>query len=146
MVPGFLSGGHGAYDIEFLMGNKGKMRTVCGWSIFHGQYDFDRLERYGAEEESRESNRGFRLALVPVKTQEDVAYEDVAASLEQIARLKAAGCQIARLAVPNMEAARSFAEICRESRASTVRCPSSPIRFFPCIKQEMRSPMLISKP
>ena len=30
-------------------------------------------------------------------------------------RLKAAGCQIARLAVPNREAARGFAEICRES-------------------------------
>ena len=40
---------------------------------------------------------------------------DVAASLAQIGQLKAAGCQIARLAVPNMEAARSFADICRES-------------------------------
>ena len=40
---------------------------------------------------------------------------DVAASLEQIKKLKTAGCQIARLAVPNMEAAKSFAEICKES-------------------------------
>ena len=40
---------------------------------------------------------------------------DVAGSLAQIDQLKAAGCQIARLAVPNMEAARSFAEICKES-------------------------------
>ena len=40
---------------------------------------------------------------------------DVAGSLEQIKKLKTAGCQIARLAVPNMEAARSFAEICKES-------------------------------
>ena len=40
---------------------------------------------------------------------------DVAGSLEQIRRLKAAGCQIARLSVQNMEAARGFAEICRES-------------------------------
>ncbi len=40
---------------------------------------------------------------------------DVAGSLAQINRLKAAGCQIVRLAVPNMEAARSFAEICQES-------------------------------
>ena len=40
---------------------------------------------------------------------------DVAACLEQIGRLKAAGCQIARLAVPNMAAARAFAEICKES-------------------------------
>ena len=40
---------------------------------------------------------------------------DVAASLNQIEQLRSAGCQIARLAVPNMEAARSFAEICAES-------------------------------
>ena len=40
---------------------------------------------------------------------------DVAGSLAQIRALAAVGCQIARLAVPNMEAARSFAEICRES-------------------------------
>ena len=40
---------------------------------------------------------------------------DVAASLEQIRKLKDAGCQIARLAVPNMEAAKSLAEICKES-------------------------------
>ena len=40
---------------------------------------------------------------------------DVEGSLQQIRQLAAAGCQIARLAVPNMEAARSFADICRES-------------------------------
>ena len=40
---------------------------------------------------------------------------DVEASLAQIRSLAAAGCQIARLAVPNMEAARGFAEICKES-------------------------------
>ena len=40
---------------------------------------------------------------------------DVAGSLAQINQLKAVGCQIARLAVPNMEAARTFAEICKES-------------------------------
>ena len=40
---------------------------------------------------------------------------DVAGSLAQIRALAAAGCQVARLAVPNMEAARAFAEICRES-------------------------------
>ena len=40
---------------------------------------------------------------------------DVEASLKQIRQLASAGCQIARLAVPNMEAARSFAEICKES-------------------------------
>ena len=45
---------------------------------------------------------------------------DVAASLNQIRQLKAAGCQIARLAVPNMESARTFAEICAESELPLV--------------------------
>ena len=40
---------------------------------------------------------------------------DVEGSLSQIRSLAAAGCQIARLAVPNMDAARGFAEICKES-------------------------------
>ena len=40
---------------------------------------------------------------------------DVEGSLSQIRQLASAGCQIARLAVPNMEAARTFAEICKES-------------------------------
>ena len=40
---------------------------------------------------------------------------DVEGSLAQIRSLAAAGCQIARLAVPNMGAARGFAEICKES-------------------------------
>ena len=40
---------------------------------------------------------------------------DVVGSLSQIKKLAAAGCQIVRLAVPNREAARGFAEICKES-------------------------------
>ncbi len=40
---------------------------------------------------------------------------DVAGSLEQLHKLHAAGCQIARLAVPDMESAKTFAEICKES-------------------------------
>ncbi len=40
---------------------------------------------------------------------------DVEGSLQQIRQLASAGCQIARLAVPNMEAACGFAEICKES-------------------------------
>ena len=40
---------------------------------------------------------------------------DVEGSLAQIRRLQAAGCQVARLAVPNKEAAAAFAEICAES-------------------------------
>ncbi len=40
---------------------------------------------------------------------------DVAGSLAQINALKEAGCQIVRLAVPNMEGVRGFAEIAKES-------------------------------
>ena len=40
---------------------------------------------------------------------------DVAGSLAQLQQLKAAGCQIARLAVPDMDGAKGFAEICKES-------------------------------
>ena len=40
---------------------------------------------------------------------------DVEGSLSQIRQLAAAGCQVARLAVPNMESARGFGEICKES-------------------------------
>ncbi len=40
---------------------------------------------------------------------------DVAASLDQIRRLQAAGCQVVRLSVQNMEAARGFADIAKES-------------------------------
>lgn len=45
---------------------------------------------------------------------------DVSSSLEQIRQLKIAGCQIARLSVQNMEAARSFADICKESELPLV--------------------------
>ncbi len=40
---------------------------------------------------------------------------DVEGSLAQLKALKTAGCQIARLAVPNMEAAKAFSQICKES-------------------------------
>ena len=45
---------------------------------------------------------------------------DVEGSLEQIRRLKAAGCQVARLSVQNLEAARGFADICKESELPLV--------------------------
>lgn len=45
---------------------------------------------------------------------------DVKASLAQIRALKTAGCQIARLSVQNMEAARGFADICKESELPLV--------------------------
>ena len=40
---------------------------------------------------------------------------DAEGSLAQIRQLASAGCQIARLAVPNMEAAKTFGDICKES-------------------------------
>ncbi len=40
---------------------------------------------------------------------------DISVSLKQIEQLKNAGCQIVRLAIPNMDAARSFSEICAQS-------------------------------
>ena len=40
---------------------------------------------------------------------------DVEGSLYQLRQLAAAGCQVARLAVPNMEATRTFAEIAAQS-------------------------------
>ena len=54
-------------------------------------------------------------APVAIQSMLNTKTTDVEGSLAQIAALQSAGCQIARLAVPNMEAARSFAEICKES-------------------------------
>ena len=54
-------------------------------------------------------------APVAIQSMLNTRTTDVKGSLEQINRLAAAGCQIARLAVPNREAARGFAEICKES-------------------------------
>ena len=54
-------------------------------------------------------------APVAIQSMLNTKTTDVAGSLEQLRQLKTAGCQIARLAVPNMEAARGFAEICKES-------------------------------
>ena len=45
---------------------------------------------------------------------------DVEGSLAQIRALKTAGCEVARLSVQNMEAARGFAEICKESELPLV--------------------------
>ena len=54
-------------------------------------------------------------ASVVIQSMLNTKTTDVPCSLAQIRALCAAGCQIARLAVPNMEAARGFAEICKES-------------------------------
>ena len=54
-------------------------------------------------------------APVAIQSMLNTKTTDVEGSLNQIKQLASAGCQIARLAVPNREAARGFAEICRES-------------------------------
>ena len=54
-------------------------------------------------------------APVAIQSMLNTKTTDVGGSLAQLRQLAAAGCQIARLAVPNQEAARGFAEICRES-------------------------------
>ncbi len=54
-------------------------------------------------------------APVAIQSMLNTKTTDVEGSLQQIRQLASAGCQIARLAVPNMEAARTFAEICKES-------------------------------
>ena len=67
--------------------------------------------------------RQIKVGNVPIGGGADVVIQsmlntkttDVEGSLAQIRSLAAAGCQVARLAVPNMEAARGFAEICKES-------------------------------
>ncbi len=54
-------------------------------------------------------------APVVIQSMLNVPTADVEGCLSQIKQLASAGCQVARLAVPNREAARGFAEICRES-------------------------------
>ncbi len=54
-------------------------------------------------------------APVSIQSMLNTRTTDVEGSLKQLRALKTAGCQIARLAVPNMEAARGFAEIGKES-------------------------------
>jgi (E)-4-hydroxy-3-methylbut-2-enyl-diphosphate synthase len=54
-------------------------------------------------------------APVAIQSMLNTKTTDVDGSLAQIKQLATAGCQIARLAVPNMEAARAFADICKES-------------------------------
>ena len=54
-------------------------------------------------------------APVAIQSMLNTKTTDVEACLEQIRKLKTAGCLIARLAVPNMEAAEAFAKICAAS-------------------------------
>ena len=59
-------------------------------------------------------------APVAIQSMLNTKTTDVEGSLAQISKLKVAGCQIVRLAVPNMEAARSFKEICQGSELPLV--------------------------
>ncbi len=52
---------------------------------------------------------------ISIQSMLNVPTTDVEACLLQLKKLETAGCQIARLAVPNKEAAFSFAEICAQS-------------------------------
>ena len=54
-------------------------------------------------------------APVAIQSMLNTKTTDVEGSLAQIRALKTAGCQIARLAVPNMDAAKAFGEICAAS-------------------------------
>ena len=54
-------------------------------------------------------------APVAIQSMLNTKTTDVAGSLAQLRQLAAAGCQIARLAVPNREAAETFGEICQAS-------------------------------
>lgn len=54
-------------------------------------------------------------APVVIQSMLNIPTTDVEGCLKQIRQLASAGCQIARLAVPNMESARGFADICKES-------------------------------
>ena len=54
-------------------------------------------------------------APVAIQSMLNTKTTDIEGSLAQLEKLQSAGCQIARLAIPNMEGAESFAEICRQS-------------------------------
>ncbi len=54
-------------------------------------------------------------APVAIQSMLNTKTTDIDACLAQIRQLAAAGCQIARLAVPNQEAARAFSQICKDS-------------------------------
>ena len=59
-------------------------------------------------------------APVAIQSMLNTKTTDVAGSLAQLRALQTAGCQVARLAVPNMEAAKAFSEICACSQLPLV--------------------------
>lgn len=59
-------------------------------------------------------------APVAIQSMLNTKTTDVEGCLAQIRKLQTAGCQIARLAVPNMEAAQAFSQICQASELPLV--------------------------
>ncbi len=59
-------------------------------------------------------------ARVSVQSMLNVNTADVKAAVEQIAKLQDAGCEIVRLAVPNMEAAEAFSQIKKSTKMPLV--------------------------
>lgn len=57
---------------------------------------------------------------VSIQSMTNTATSDVKATLEQIKRLEEAGCEIVRLAVPDMDAAKAFKEIKRKAHVPLV--------------------------
>ena len=63
-------------------------------------------------------------APIVIQSMLNTATTDVEGSLAQIAALKQAGCEIARLAVPDMEAAKGFAQIAVLPRSASTPATS----------------------
>ena len=73
-------------------------------------------------------------APVSIQSMPNTKTTDVAGCLRQLHALKAAGCQIARLAVPHAAAAQSFAEIAAQSPLTSILItgwPSPPQKAAP---------------
>ena len=75
-------------------------------------------------------------APVSIQSMLNTRTTDVEGSLRQIRQLAAAGCEIARLAIPDMDAAHAFREICAHLRTKTRAFPakqsSAPPSNPPC--------------
>ena len=65
-------------------------------------------------------------APVSIQSMLNTRTTDVEGSLRQIRQLAAAGCEIARLAIPDMDAAHAFREICAESPLPLVADETAP--------------------
>ena len=102
---------------------------------------------------SRQDTRQVRVGTVPIGGGAPIAVQsmnttdtrDIVATLAQIASLAEAGCEITRVAIPDMQAAQALREICRESpipvvadihfdyrlALESIRCGAHKIRINP---------------